>query len=142
MNSILSQPIADLQSLSQVLFQSLAPAQSKPPPTPPISSFLGCDAALASAIHLARVHQNKQRRIEMLKNEVLELDEKWRDICMELERGKRELEGVIEEGEVRCRAIEDATNCVSNVRKVLQLNDNARKQHQYLTLNSSRMRKA
>jgi len=108
MNEILSQPLTDLQSLSQSLFQSLSPAQSKPPPPPPISSFLACDAALANAIQLARIHQNKQRRIERLKNEVLELEERWREVCMELESGKRELEGIVEEGEVRCRAIEEA----------------------------------
>jgi mediator of RNA polymerase II transcription subunit 4 len=111
MNAILSQPLANLQSLSQSLFQSLSPAQSKPPPSPSISSFLAYDAALASAIHLARVHQNKQRRIERLKKEVLELDERWREICTELERGKKELEGMVEEGEVRCKAIEEAKNC-------------------------------
>ncbi|KIM90579.1 hypothetical protein PILCRDRAFT_188568 [Piloderma croceum F 1598] len=110
MNAILSQPLADLHSLSQALFQSLSPAQSKPPPPPPISSFLACDAALANAIHLARVHHNKQRQIEKLKEEVLELDERWREICAELEGGKRELESMIEEGEVRCRAIEEAKN--------------------------------
>jgi mediator of RNA polymerase II transcription subunit 4 len=114
MNAILSQPLADLHSLSQSLFQSLSPAQSKPPPPPPISSFLACDAALANAIHLARVHQNKQRQIEKLKKEVLELDENWREICAELEGGKRELEGMIEEGEIRCKAIEEAKNCSLN----------------------------
>lgn len=111
MNAILSQPLADLHSLSQALFQSLSPAQSKPPPPPPISSFLACDAALANAIHLARVHQNKQRKIDKLKLDVLALDEKWREICAELEGGKRELERMIEEGEIRCKAIEEAKHC-------------------------------
>jgi mediator of RNA polymerase II transcription subunit 4 len=124
MNEILSQPLTDLQSLSQSLFQSLSPAQSKPPPPPPISSFLACDAALANAIQLARIHQNKQRRIERLKNEVLELEERWREVCMELESGKRELEGIVEEGEVRCRAIEEAKRCSSKVHSSLHLDAN------------------
>lgn len=47
----------------------------------------------------------------MLKNQVLELEESWREICMELERGKRELEEMVEEGEVRCKAIEEAKRC-------------------------------
>lgn len=115
MNDILSQPLTDLHSLSLSLFQSLSPAQSKLPPAPPITSFFACDTALANAIHLARLHQNKQRRIEMLKKEVLELEDKWREICTELERGKRELEGMIEEGDLRCTAIEESTNCLSNV---------------------------
>ena len=51
----------------------------------------------------------------MLKKEVLELEDKWREICTELERGKRELEGMIEEGDLRCTAIEESTNCLSNV---------------------------
>jgi mediator of RNA polymerase II transcription subunit 4 len=115
MNAILSQPLADLQALSRSLFQSLSPVQSKPPPPPSISAFLACDAALADAIHLTRIHQNKQRRIKKLKMEVMELEEIWREICMELESGKRELEGLIEEGEVRCKAIEEAKRCVLKV---------------------------
>jgi len=108
MNEILSQPLTDLQSLSQSLFQSLSAQLKPPPPPPPISSFLACDAALANAIQLARIHQNKQRQIESLKSQVLELEESWREVCMELESGKRELEGMVEEGEVRCQAIEEA----------------------------------
>jgi len=96
---------------SQSLFQFLSPAQSKPPPPPTISSFLACDAALANAIHLVRVHQNKQRQIENLKQEVWELDGRWREICAELEGGKSESERIIDEGEIRCRAIEEAKKC-------------------------------
>lgn len=108
MNAILSQPLTDLQSLSQTLFLSLSPAHTKPPPPPPISSFLSCDEALAHGIQLARVHQNKQRRIEALKSEVLGFEVRWRKICRELEGGKRELEGLIEESDERCKAIEEA----------------------------------
>ncbi|KZP21057.1 hypothetical protein FIBSPDRAFT_910907 [Athelia psychrophila] len=108
MKAILSQPLNDLQSLSQTLFLSLSPPQSKPPPPPSIASFLACDGALAEAIQLARVHQTKQRRIEKLKEQVLDLEYRWREICSELESGKRELESMVEEGDVRCKAIEAA----------------------------------
>jgi len=108
MKAILLQPLADLQSLSQTLFLSLSPPQSKPPPPPPISAFLSCDTTLAGAIQLARVHQDRQRKIENLKDEVLELESRWKDICRELADSKRELEGMIEEGEERCGATEEA----------------------------------
>lgn len=108
MKAILLQPLTELQSLSQTLFLSLSPPQSKPPPAPPVSAFLSCDAALANAIQLARVHQDKQRKIENLKNDMLELEARWKDICRELADSKRELEEMIKEGEKRCRAIEEA----------------------------------
>jgi len=108
MSSILLAPLNDLQALSQTLFLALSPIHSKPPPPPPLSSFLACDQALASAISLAHKHQIKQRKIEVLKSEILELDSRWREICMELEAGKRELEEMIEEGDQRMQAIEEA----------------------------------
>lgn len=108
MSSIILSPLNELQSLSQTLFLSLSPAQTKPPPPPPLSSFLNCDKALSSAIALANTHQIRQRRIEALKDEILALDARWREICMELETGKRELEGMIKEGEERITAIDDA----------------------------------
>ncbi len=108
MSSILLAPLNDLQALSQTLFLALSPIHSKPPPPPPLSSFLTCDQALASAISLAHKHQIKQREIEVLKSEILELELRWREICMELETGKRELEEMIEEGDQRMQAIEEA----------------------------------
>ena len=110
MNAILSEPLQTLQSLSQTLFQSLSPPQTKPPPPPPISHFIDADLRLSKAIQLARVHQTKQRRIEQLKTELLELESRWREICRELESGKKELESMIEEGDERCKAIEEAKN--------------------------------
>lgn len=106
MTAILLKPLANLQTLSETLFQSLSPVQSKRPPPPPISAFLQVDADLASAVQLAHVHQGKQRQIERLKEEVLGLEERWREICEELEKGKRELEICIEEGEERIKGIE------------------------------------
>lgn len=57
---------------------------------------------------MAHTHQIKQRKIEALKAQILELDARWRDICMQLEEGKRELEALIEEGDTRLTAIEQA----------------------------------
>ncbi|KAJ6624916.1 vitamin-D-receptor interacting mediator subunit 4-domain-containing protein, partial [Mycena sp. CBHHK59/15] len=99
-------PLAELQTLSHTLFLSLSPVQSKPPPPPPLSAFLACDQALSSAVNLAHTHQIKQRKIEALKDEILDLDRRWREICTELEAGKRELEEMIEEGEERIKSIE------------------------------------
>ncbi|KAH9930306.1 vitamin-D-receptor interacting mediator subunit 4-domain-containing protein [Fomitopsis serialis] len=108
MSSILLEPLSQLQTLSQQLFLSLGPAQSKPPPTPPVSAFLEVDAALAAAVQCARAHQVRQRRIEALKAEVLELDSEWRDVVGSLEGGRRELEETVKEGEERLKAIEEA----------------------------------
>jgi len=52
-------------------------------------SFLSCDQVLASAVNLAYTHKTKQRRIEWLDNEILELDRKWREICTELAEEKQ-----------------------------------------------------
>lgn len=138
MSSIILSPLNELQSLSQTLFLSLSPAQSKPPPPPPLSSFLNCDKALSSAIALANTHQIRQRRIEALKDEILELDARWREICMELETGKRELEGMIKEGEERITAIDDAGKGLSEAHLLLcglVILILACKQHRYPTRN-------
>lgn len=66
------------------------------------------DAKLAAAVKLARKHQIKQRRIERLKDEVLAMEERWRDIIQGLEDGKRELEVILTEGDERMKAIEEA----------------------------------
>jgi len=108
MSSTLLAPLNELQALSHTLFLSLAPPQSKPPPPPPLSAFLDCDKALASAINLAHVHQIKQRKIDALEAEILELESQWRDICTELANGKVELEELIEEGDERIKAIDEA----------------------------------
>jgi mediator of RNA polymerase II transcription subunit 4 len=108
MSAILLAPLNDLQALSLALFQSLSPPTTKPPPPPPVSAFLACDQALASAIALAHTHQIKQRKIEALKAEILELDMQWRQICLDLENEKSELQEMIDEGEKRMDAIEAA----------------------------------
>ena len=108
MSSMLLAPLNQLQVLAQTLFMSLSPPQTKPPPPPPLSDFLECDQALASAINLAHIHQIKQRKIDALEAEILALESEWREICKELAQGKTELEDLIEEGETRIQAIEQA----------------------------------
>lgn len=101
-------PLDKLQKLSHSLFQSLAPTQSRAPLPPPIEEFFEADAALAAALQQARVHQVNQRRIEDLITEVLGLEARLREVWAELEKGKRELEEIIEEGDERVHAIDKA----------------------------------
>jgi mediator of RNA polymerase II transcription subunit 4 len=101
-------PLNELQALAHTLFLSLSPPQSKPPPPPPLSAFLECDKSLARAINLVHVHQIKQRKIDALEAEILQLESQWRDICTQLAQGKTELEEIIEEGDERVKAIEEA----------------------------------
>lgn len=107
MSSILLAPLNEMETLAQTLFLSLSPAQVKPS-APRLSSFLNCDQALASAVNLSYQHQLKQRALERLKAEILELDARWRQICVELETEKMELEGMIEEADQRVESIEQA----------------------------------
>ncbi|KAI0831823.1 vitamin-D-receptor interacting mediator subunit 4-domain-containing protein [Trametes gibbosa] len=108
MSKILLEPLARLQTLSQTLFLSLAPPQTRPPPPPSVADLVTVDAQLAAAVQLARIHQVKQRRIEQLKDEVLALDRRWRSIVGELDDGRRELDAIVREGEERIKAIEEA----------------------------------
>ncbi|KAH8075853.1 vitamin-D-receptor interacting mediator subunit 4-domain-containing protein [Cristinia sonorae] len=106
MTDALLAPINELQALAQTLFQSVSTAQKTAPP--PISAFLSIDASLAAATKQARAHQVKQRKIEKLKDEVLELERRWRVITEELEEGRRDLENILAEGEERIKGIEAA----------------------------------
>lgn len=115
MTGILLEPLNTLQKLSHTLFLSLSPAQNKPPPPPPIEAFIDADAALANALQKTRLHQVNQRKIVALTAEVLELESRLRDVWMELEKGKRDLEEVIEEGNERVKAIEKAKEGASIV---------------------------
>jgi hypothetical protein len=54
------------------------------------------------------VHQIKQRKIESLEQELYDLEARWREICQELSNGNKELEEMVEEGEERIKATEDA----------------------------------
>jgi len=133
-------PLNELQALTHTLFLSLAPSQTKPPPPPPLSAFLECDRALAEAINLVHVHQIKQRKIDALEAEILQLESQWRDICTQLAKGKAELEEIIEEGDERITAIEEAKRgalSLESLRAVCHLYF----QHQYHTPNFSLMRR-
>jgi Vitamin-D-receptor interacting Mediator subunit 4 len=101
-------PLNHLNSVAQQLLHSLSPPHTKPPPPPPITALADADAALAAAVQLARLHQKKQQRIEALKADVLALEDSWRTVIMKLEEGRRDLEGIISEGDVRLAAIEQA----------------------------------
>ncbi|KAE9399937.1 hypothetical protein BT96DRAFT_919832 [Gymnopus androsaceus JB14] len=94
MSSVLLTPLNEMETLAQTLFL--------------LSSFLNCDQTLAAAVNLSYKHQIKQRKIERLKAEILELDARWRQICIELEMEKMELEGMIEEADQRLESIEQA----------------------------------
>ncbi|KAG6897198.1 hypothetical protein C0992_003495 [Termitomyces sp. T32_za158] len=110
MSNILLAPLNELQALAHTLFLSLSPTPTRPPPPPALAAFLECDKALSSAVNLAHKHQIKQRKIDALEQEILELEARWREIASALEGGKRELEEMIEEGEERMKAIELAKN--------------------------------
>lgn len=112
MSEIVLEPLHELQLLAQAMFQNVSRAQhlqaSQQLPVLPVAALLETDAKLADAVRLARKHQIKQRRIERLKNEVLAMEERWRDIIQGLEDGKRELEVILTEGDERIKAIEEA----------------------------------
>lgn len=107
MSAILLAPLNEFQNLSHKLFLSLS-TQNKPPPPPPLYAFLACDQSLAKAVNLAQKHQIKQKRIEELEGEILDMDARWKDMCIELEAEKKELDEIMDEGKERIRAIEDA----------------------------------
>jgi len=108
MTHLLLDPLNHLNNVAQQLFQSLSPPHNKPPRPPPIAALGTADAALADAVQLAHLHQKKQQRIEALKAEVLSLESSWRTVIMQLEEGRRDLEAIITEGDVRLDAIEQA----------------------------------
>lgn len=109
MSDQLLKPIEEFQRLSQALFLSLSGDQTaRRVPPPSVSSFIECDAEVSRALDIARTHQIKQRKIEALKQEILDLDAQWRHICSELEAGKQELEIMIKEGDGRIESIEKA----------------------------------
>ena len=109
MNDQLLKPIEEFQRLSQALFLSLSGDQTARRVHPPsVSAFIQCDAEISRALDVARTHQIKQRKIEALKQEILDLNAQWRHICSELEAGKQELEIMIKEGDERIESIEKA----------------------------------
>ncbi|KIY43081.1 hypothetical protein FISHEDRAFT_54188 [Fistulina hepatica ATCC 64428] len=108
MSSMLLDPLLELESLAHSLFLSLSPPQRKPPPAPPLSAFLDIDRTLTEALDIAHKHQARQRTIEALQQEILELDSRWREICTQLMEDKQTLEEMVSEGDERVKATEDA----------------------------------
>ena len=109
MSGQLLKPIEEFQRLSQTLFLSLSGDQTaRRVPPPSVSLFIECDAEISRALDTARKHQIKQRRIEALKQDILDLNAEWRRVCSELEAGKQELEIMIKEGDERIESIEKA----------------------------------
>ncbi len=143
MTGALLAPLNELQSLTQALFQALSSTQARPSQPPPISAFLAVDSALADATKLARKHQVKQRKIERLKNEVLELEMKWREVIQELDQGKRDLDAIIAEGDERIKSIEEAKSgeWAVSIRHFLGAPTHSYMKHRYRTPNCWPMRK-
>ncbi len=108
MSAQILEPLDTLGALSHQLFLSLSPPHTKPPPPPPLEAFLAADVQLSNTLQKARVHQRNQRRIEALKTDILALETNLRDVWREMEKGKRELEEIIEEGDTRIKAMEKA----------------------------------
>lgn len=108
--SMLERPINQLQALSQALFSALSSGHL---PDPPIADLAACDASLAEATRLARIHLLKQKRIEQLMDEVHELDAQLVEIVETLASGQRELRAIIEEGDERIKLAEKAQKCGS-----------------------------
>ena len=101
-------PLDDLTTLAHTLFLALAPQHTRPPPPPPLEKFLDADSKLAEALRKARTHQRNQQRIETLEAEILELDANLREVWSALEKGRVELDEIIDEGDTRLRAIKKA----------------------------------
>lgn len=116
MRSMLERPISQLQSLSQALFSALSSGHV---PDPPIAALAACDASLAEATRLARIHLLKQKRIEQLMDEVYELDAQLVEIVETLATGQRELQAIIEEGEERIESAKNSQKCKIHIRIIM-----------------------
>ncbi|KAG9005361.1 hypothetical protein FRB94_001585 [Tulasnella sp. JGI-2019a] len=110
MRDILNTPLAEFEALTNQLFLSLAsPSSVRPPPQPPsVDAFVKCDKDLAAALAQAREHQIKQGRIERLKEKIVQLEWRLRDICLKITQDKSDIEAIIREGEERIKAIDRA----------------------------------
>lgn len=109
MRDTLLRPVNQLQSLARALFETLSSAQT--PPDPPVAALAACDEQLAEALRKSRMHLLKQRRIETLLAEVHELDVQLLEIIENLGHGQKELAAIIEEGQERVKAADEATKC-------------------------------
>ena len=72
-----------------------------------LSSWMNEAKKWIPEMNVVRFHGPKGER-EKLKDEVLALEQNWRDIIHELQDGKLQLEVILSEGEERIKAIEEA----------------------------------
>lgn len=113
MTDTLNTPLGSLTQLSTSLFQSLS---SQPhthggkssEPLPPASAFLSAEAALAGALVQTAAHQRRQNYINKLVSDIGQLDSRWREIIAGIEKGRKELEILVREGEERREGIRKA----------------------------------
>lgn len=101
MQEALMRPVVRFGVLSELIFRALGPAPSvhKTSNSPPLSELVQCDSELATALHLARIHQGKQREIDKLMLEILALDTQLRNVILALSQGKEALENMMTEGD-------------------------------------------
>lgn len=126
MRDALLDPLLRINNFSETLLKSLGPVSSayKLPPPPPLSELIECDYQLATALQEARVHQGKQKEIEELTAEILELDAQLREVITALSRGKEALENILTEGEEVLAAAEQASKGnASNIRMLAVSNN-------------------
>jgi mediator of RNA polymerase II transcription subunit 4 len=109
MDAQLLAPLTQLTALSQSLFLSLSQQSSqKQVPPPPLSSFAAVDVELQTALTTAAAHQRRQSRIVALQQELLEVDARWRAVCVALEEGRKVLDEIVKEGDERVECIRKA----------------------------------
>ncbi|KAL4065956.1 vitamin-D-receptor interacting mediator subunit 4-domain-containing protein [Scleroderma yunnanense] len=113
MTDTLNAPLNTLTHLSTSLFQSLSSqphvhgGKSIEPP-PPASAFLTAETTLAGALVQTAAHQRRQDYINQLVSEIGQLDTRWREIVAGIEKGRKELEILVREGEERIEGIKKA----------------------------------
>jgi len=122
MREELTRPLNQIDSLCQALLRSLAPSQSstvKPPTAPSTIVFIEVDQALAAAVNMAQVHQEKQREIEALTREILDMERELRDRIQFLADGRNTLNELLRESEETISAIDLASKNVVSYEVVL-----------------------
>lgn len=107
----LDEPLGAVTQLATSLFQSLSSQSHAGKPTeppPPLSAFLSAEHTLARALTQTAAHQRRQDFINRLVAEIHELDRRWREVVEGVEKGRRELQDIVKEGEERLVGIKKA----------------------------------
>jgi len=105
-HGLLLKPLNRFEKCAEELFRSLSVPNSSRPAGPSPDDLLAADAELAAALQQVRRHEVNQRRVEQLKDEVLDLDSKLRHVWSTLEESRKELEDVLEEGDLRLKEMD------------------------------------